>query len=111
MCINDNNQLAMRTANNFGFRMEGQLRSHIFTGGEYVDQWVLGLLKDEYEKIPSSPAGKRDGKTDSFPIIMEQHSEQIAVLFFCARNWQNVHLCRCFVRDRENGAWYNCNII
>jgi RimJ/RimL family protein N-acetyltransferase len=41
----------MRTANNFGFRMEGQLRSHIFTGGEYVDQWVLGLLKDEYEKI------------------------------------------------------------
>ena len=31
--------------------MEGQLRSHIFTGGEYVDQWVLGLLKDEYEKI------------------------------------------------------------
>lgn len=51
MCINDNNQLAMRTANNFGFRMEGQLRSHIFTGGEYVDQWVLGLLKDEYEKI------------------------------------------------------------
>ena len=51
MCINDNNQLAMRTANNFGFRMEGQLRSHIFTGGKYVDQWVLGLLKDEYEKI------------------------------------------------------------
>ena len=49
--VNDNNQLAMRTANNFGFRMEGQLRSHIFTGGEYVDQWVLGLLKDEYEKI------------------------------------------------------------
>lgn len=51
MCINDNNQLALRTANNFGFRIEGQLRSHIFTGGEYVDQWVLGLLKDEYEKI------------------------------------------------------------
>ena len=51
MCINDNNQLAIRTANNFGFRMEGQLRSHIFTGGEYVDQWVLGLLKDEYEKV------------------------------------------------------------
>ena len=51
MRINDNNQLAIRTATNFGFRVEGQLRSHIFTGGEYVDQWVLGLLKDEYEKI------------------------------------------------------------
>lgn len=51
MRINDNNQLAVRTATNFGFRVEGQLRSHVFTGGEYVDQWVLGLLKDEYEKI------------------------------------------------------------
>ena len=51
MCINDTNQLAMRTANNFGFQIEGQLRGHIFTGGEYVDQWMLGLLKEEYEKI------------------------------------------------------------
>ena len=51
MRINDNNQLAMRTAANFGFQVEGQLRSHIFTGGEYVDQGVLGLLKTEYDRI------------------------------------------------------------
>ena len=111
MCINDNNQLAMRTANNFGFRMEGQLRSHISPAANTSTSGCSACSKTNTKKFPSSPAGKRDGKTDSFPIIMEQHSEQIAVLFFCARNWQNVHLCRCFVRDRENGAWYNCNII
>lgn len=51
MCINDNNQLGLRTAVNFGFHAEGQLRNHIFTGGQYVDRWVLGLMKDEYERI------------------------------------------------------------
>lgn len=52
MRIADNNQMGLRTATNFGFKAEGKLRSHIFADDEYVDQWVVGLLRDEYEKIP-----------------------------------------------------------
>ncbi|MBS5916354.1 MAG: GNAT family protein [Clostridiales bacterium] len=51
MRVNDNNQLGLRSALSFGFQAEGQLRDHIFTGARYVDQWVLGLLKDEYEQL------------------------------------------------------------
>ncbi len=51
MRVNDNNQLGLRSALSFGFKAEGQLRDHIFTGGHYVDQWIVGLLKEEYEKL------------------------------------------------------------
>lgn len=51
MRISDQNQLGLRSATSFGFQAEGQLRQHIFTGGQYVDQWIVGLLKSEYEKL------------------------------------------------------------
>ena len=51
MRVNDNNQLGLRSALSFGFQAEGQLRDHIFTGARYVDQWIVGLLKDEYEQL------------------------------------------------------------
>lgn len=50
MRINDHNQLGLRSALSFGFKAEGQLRDHIFSGGRYYDQWIMGLLKEEYEK-------------------------------------------------------------
>ena len=62
MNVNDNNQLGLRTALNFGFKPEGQLRKHLFIGGEYVDQWVVGLLRDEYEKIAIVPRWKARGE-------------------------------------------------
>ena len=62
MNVNDNNQLGLRTALNFGFKPEGQLRNHLFIGGEYVDQWVVGLLRDEYEKIAIVPRWKARGE-------------------------------------------------
>lgn len=51
MRVNDNNPLGLNSALSFGFQKEGRLRRHIFTGGQYTDQWILGLLKEEYEQI------------------------------------------------------------
>lgn len=62
MRINDNNQLGLRTAVNFGFQVEGQLRKHIFINDTYVDQWMVGLLKNEYENISIVPRWKARGE-------------------------------------------------
>lgn len=62
MRINDNNQLALRTATNFGFQIEGQLRKHIFINGQYVDQWIVGLMKHEYENISIVSRWKKRGE-------------------------------------------------
>lgn len=51
MRVNDNNRLGLRSALSFGFKEEGRLRKHMFIGGKYVDQRILGLLYDEYEKL------------------------------------------------------------
>ncbi len=51
MRVNDTNQLGLRSALSFGFQVEGQLRDHVFTGAQYVDQFMVGLLKEEYEKL------------------------------------------------------------
>jgi RimJ/RimL family protein N-acetyltransferase len=44
---------------NFGFVMEGRLRRHRFTDGHFSDIFVLGLLKEEYERLPIVPKWKR----------------------------------------------------
>lgn len=51
MRVNDNNPLGLRSALSFGFQQEGRLRRHIFIGGQYIDQWIVGLLKEEYESL------------------------------------------------------------
>ena len=56
--INDDNDLGLRSALSFGFSGEGKLRRHIFADGQYVDQWILGMLKDEYEKLDIVPRWK-----------------------------------------------------
>ena len=57
--INDNNGLGLRSAISFGFISEGKMRKQVFVEGKYVDLWILGLLKEEYEALPIVPKWKR----------------------------------------------------
>ena len=34
-----------------GFKDEGILRNHVYKNGEYLDSYVLGMLKKEYKEI------------------------------------------------------------
>ncbi len=56
--VHDNNKLGLKSALNFGFKGEGRLRNHSFMEGKYVDLWILGLLKNEYEELPIVPKWK-----------------------------------------------------
>lgn len=56
--VNDNNALGLKSALSFGFVGEGKLRKHIFVEGEYVDQWILGITKEEYEALSIVPKWK-----------------------------------------------------
>ncbi|MGI6225591.1 MAG: GNAT family N-acetyltransferase [Peptococcales bacterium] len=58
MRVHDNNELGLKSALNFGFKSEGRLRKHSFIEGKYVDLWILGILKEEYEELPIVPKWK-----------------------------------------------------
>ncbi|NLT96169.1 MAG: GNAT family N-acetyltransferase [Clostridia bacterium] len=58
LLVHDNNELGLNSAVNFGFKAEGRLRKHSFIEGKYVDLWILGLLKEEYEELPIVPKWK-----------------------------------------------------
>ena len=55
---NDNNTLGLKSALSFVFIGEGKLRRHIFMEGEYIDQWILGITKEEYEQLSFVPKWK-----------------------------------------------------
>ncbi|MBO4948553.1 MAG: GNAT family N-acetyltransferase [Peptococcaceae bacterium] len=56
--INDNNRLGLKSALSFGFTAEGKLRKHTFIDGQYVDQWILGITREEYENLSIVPRWK-----------------------------------------------------
>ncbi len=56
--VNDNNKLGLKSALSFGFIGEGKLRNHIFMEGEYIDQWILGITRQEYEQLAFVPKWK-----------------------------------------------------
>ncbi|SMB86801.1 Protein N-acetyltransferase, RimJ/RimL family [Desulfonispora thiosulfatigenes DSM 11270] len=56
--LHKNNALALNSALNFGFVQEGCLRRHEFLEGMYLDLVILGLLKEDYEKLPIVPKWK-----------------------------------------------------
>ncbi|MFZ7102198.1 MAG: GNAT family N-acetyltransferase [Peptococcaceae bacterium] len=56
--VHDNNDLGLNSALNFGFKAEGRLRKHSLLEGQYIDLWVLGILKEEYEDLPIVPKWK-----------------------------------------------------
>lgn len=57
--IYDNHNLGLKSAMSFGFITEGKMRKQAFVEGKYVDQWILGLLKQEYEGLPIIPKWKK----------------------------------------------------
>jgi len=57
--IFDNNNLGLKSALSFGFITEGKMRKQAFVEGKYVDQWILGLLKEEYEALSLVPKWKK----------------------------------------------------
>jgi len=57
--IYDNHELGRKSATNFGFIPEGKMRNQAFVEGKYVDMWILGLLKGEYETLPIVPKWKK----------------------------------------------------
>jgi len=59
--INDNNRLGLKSALSFGFTAEGKLRKHTFIDGQYVDQWILGITREEYENLSIVPRWKARG--------------------------------------------------
>lgn len=56
--VNEDNSLGLKTALRFGFTAEGKLRKHTFIEGKYVDQFILGMTKDEYEALSFVPKWK-----------------------------------------------------
>ncbi len=45
------NQRSIRLHESLGFQKEGQLRRMIYTDGSFHDEWVFGLLREEFERI------------------------------------------------------------
>ncbi|WP_101296487.1 GNAT family N-acetyltransferase [Halegenticoccus soli] len=45
----EQNKASMRVLEKVGFQREGRLRSHYYVNGEYVDAFVFGLLREEFE--------------------------------------------------------------
>lgn len=56
--ISDKNELGLKSALSFGFVSEGRLRNHRIVDGQYEDLHILGLIKEEYEKLPLIPRWK-----------------------------------------------------
>jgi RimJ/RimL family protein N-acetyltransferase len=46
--VYDFNERAIRCYEKIGFRHEGRLRQSRFTGGRYVDELVMGMLREEW---------------------------------------------------------------
>lgn len=61
--IYENNKLGIDSFLSFGFKVEGKLRNHAFVEGKYLDVWVLGLLKEEYEELAIVPKWKQKKKS------------------------------------------------
>ncbi len=57
--IYDYHELGLNSAISFGFLTEGKMRKQAFVEGKYVDLWILGLLKAEYEVLPLVPKWKK----------------------------------------------------
>jgi RimJ/RimL family protein N-acetyltransferase len=48
LTVNGNNDRAIRAYRACGFVEEGRWRSHVWSGGEYIDLVCMGILRDEW---------------------------------------------------------------
>jgi len=51
MKILENQPYGLQNALKFGYKAEGHLRRHAFVDGQFVNMFILGMLKSDYEKI------------------------------------------------------------
>ncbi len=49
--VYDFNEAGMRTYERVGFRYEGRLRQMLHYDGRYWDEWAMGLLREEWERL------------------------------------------------------------
>lgn len=47
LAVYQNNPAAIRLYEKLGFVKEGQLRKHVFEGGEYFDKFYMGIFREE----------------------------------------------------------------
>ena len=46
-----NNEASIYMHQELGFRIEGRLRHNVYTGGEYSDEVLFGMTRDEYDAL------------------------------------------------------------
>jgi len=46
--VYETNERAIKLYEGFGFIKEGRLRKHTYKNGDYIDLFIMGLLKEEY---------------------------------------------------------------
>lgn len=51
MKILENQPYGLQNALKFGYKAEGHLRNHAFMDGRFVNLFILGMLKSDYEKL------------------------------------------------------------
>jgi ribosomal-protein-alanine N-acetyltransferase len=49
LAVYENNPAAIRLYEKLGFVAEGQLRKHIFEGGQYFDKFYMGIFQEELQ--------------------------------------------------------------
>ena len=47
-----NNLASMGPAERVGFQREGTLRQAVYRSGRYLDSWIIGLLREDWERLP-----------------------------------------------------------
>ncbi|MEZ3498541.1 GNAT family N-acetyltransferase [Pantoea sp. KPR_PJ] len=52
--VTSGNEASRRTLLRAGFRQEGTLRQHYYLHGNWQDEWIFGLLKEEFRGEPIS---------------------------------------------------------
>jgi RimJ/RimL family protein N-acetyltransferase len=55
--VYDFNQGSIQLHQKLGFQIEGRIRQVIFTNGQYFDEILMGLTREEYEAMPPSLMG------------------------------------------------------
>jgi len=48
--VQSNNKAAIKLYEKLGFRNEGELRNSVFKNGEFINEKVMGFLKEEFDK-------------------------------------------------------------
>jgi len=62
----ENNTVAMNLYKKMGFKKEGRLRKHLLRDNKYIDLFIIGILKEEWNEISSTLKTKYDLPDEEF---------------------------------------------